>query len=88
MPAVSRNQRVAAAIAEHTPEKLNQANRGMLSMNKSQLHDFAVGPGLKKTERAMHPQHAIATSLLKHMAKKVTAKPNDIAEGTNDVGKY
>jgi hypothetical protein len=88
MPAVSRNQRVAAAIAEHEPSKLNPANRGMLSMNHTQLHDFAATPGLRREARPMHPQHAIATSLLKHMIKKPPMKPNDIAEGTNDVGKY
>lgn len=42
MPAVSRNQRIAMAIAEHHPEKLNKANRGLLSMSRSQLHDFAA----------------------------------------------
>lgn len=29
------------AIAEHAPEKLNKANRGLLSMSHKQLHDFA-----------------------------------------------
>ena len=91
MPAVSRNQQVAAAIAEHAPSKLNPANRGMLSMSKGQLHDFAATPGLKQAAKPMHPQHAIASSLLKHMIKKPAKpgeKPNDLAEGTNDPGKY
>jgi hypothetical protein len=30
MPAVSRNQRIAMAIAEHHPEKLKARNRGLL----------------------------------------------------------
>lgn len=30
------------AIAEHAPSKLNAANRGLLSMAKSKLHDFAA----------------------------------------------
>ncbi len=41
MPAVSKDQRVAMAIAEHNPDQLNSANKGMLKMTKSQLHDFA-----------------------------------------------
>jgi hypothetical protein len=41
MPAVSKAQRQAMAIAEHAPEKLNKANRGLLSMSHKQLHDFA-----------------------------------------------
>lgn len=41
MPAVSRNQRVAAAIAEHNPKKLYARNRGMASMSRGELHKFA-----------------------------------------------
>lgn len=50
MPAVSRDQRIAMAIAEHHPEDLNSANKGLLSMSKEQLHDFAATPekGLPK----------------------------------------
>ena len=44
MPAVSRAQRIAMAIAEHNPSKLNPSNRGLLKMSKSQLHDFASTP--------------------------------------------
>ena len=37
-----------------------------------------------------HPQHAIHLALLKHMNRKpaMGAKPNDLAENTNDAGKY
>ena len=42
MPAVSKAQRQAMAIAEHHPEKLYSRNKGLLQMSKSQLHDFAV----------------------------------------------
>jgi hypothetical protein len=50
MPAVSRNQRIAMAIAEHHPEKLDKRNRGLLRMSKKQLHEFASTPeaGLPK----------------------------------------
>lgn len=50
MPAVSKSQQQAMAIAEHTPDKLNPANRGLLKMSHKQLHDFAATPrkGLPK----------------------------------------
>lgn len=41
MPAKSKKQRRAMAIAEHHPEKLKKKNRGLLKMTKSQLHDYA-----------------------------------------------
>lgn len=55
MPAVSRKQRVAMAIAEHHPGQLNKANRGLLRMSHEQLHDFAATPekGLPKKAGAL-----------------------------------
>ncbi len=44
MPAVSKKQQIAMAVAEHAPEKLNADNRGLLKMSHSQLHDFAATP--------------------------------------------
>lgn len=44
MPAVSKNQRKAMAIAEHSPGKLNADNAGMKNMSIGQLHDFASTP--------------------------------------------
>ena len=41
MPSKSAKQQMAFAIAEHEPSKLYKKNRGMLSMSKNQLHDFA-----------------------------------------------
>ena len=41
MPAVSKDQRVAIAIAEHDPQKLYKKNRGLLRMTHQQLHEFA-----------------------------------------------
>jgi hypothetical protein len=41
MPAKSKAQRRAMAIAKHHPEKLHKKNRGLKKMTKSQLHDFA-----------------------------------------------
>lgn len=42
MPALSIKQRRVMAIAEHHPEKLHKANRGLLEMTHQQLHDFAT----------------------------------------------
>lgn len=44
MPAVSKAQRIATAIAEHSPGKLFKRNRGLAEMSQSQLHDFAATP--------------------------------------------
>ena len=42
MPALSKNQRRAIAIAEHAPDKLYERNKGLLSMKRSDMHDFAA----------------------------------------------
>lgn len=44
MPATSRAQQQAMAIAEHEPDKLYAKNKGLLKMSHSQLHDFAATP--------------------------------------------
>ena len=41
MPAKSKAQRVAMAIAEHHPDQLYARNAGLSKMTQSQLHDFA-----------------------------------------------
>ena len=41
MPAKSKKQQQAMAIAEHNPKKLYKRNKGLKKMSKSQLHDFA-----------------------------------------------
>ncbi len=41
MPAESKKQRRAMAIAEHHPEKLYKRNKGLAKMSKSDLHEFA-----------------------------------------------
>jgi hypothetical protein len=50
MPSVSKNQKIAAAIAEHEPSKLYSRNKGLKKMSKKQLHDYAATPvkGLPK----------------------------------------
>jgi hypothetical protein len=42
MPAVSKKQRRAMAIAEHDPGALYPENKGLAQMTTPQLHDFAV----------------------------------------------
>lgn len=44
MPAVSKKQQIAMAIAEHEPGKLYGRNKGLTKMSKGQLHDFASTP--------------------------------------------
>jgi len=44
MPAKSKNQRVAAAIALNNPSKLYKRNKGMKDMSKEDLEDFAKKP--------------------------------------------
>lgn len=44
MPAVSKKQQEAMAIAEHHPEELYARNSGLTKMSHQQLHDFAATP--------------------------------------------
>lgn len=50
MPALSKDQQVATAIAEHEPDKLYARNKGLKKMSHKQLHEFASTPrkGLPK----------------------------------------
>lgn len=52
MPAVSRAQQQATAIAEHEPSKLYARNKSLLNMTKGQLHDFAATPRKGLPQRA------------------------------------
>ena len=53
MPAVSKTQRRAMAIAEHHPEELYARNRGMMGMSLSDLKHYAGTPekGLPKRKK-------------------------------------
>lgn len=44
MPAESKKQQIAMAIAEHEPEKLYDRNKGLKEMSHKQLHEFAATP--------------------------------------------
>jgi hypothetical protein len=52
MPALSRKQRIATAIAEHEPNKLYARNKSLLGMSHTQLHDFASTPEKGLPEKA------------------------------------
>ncbi len=56
MPSVSKDQRIATAIAEHEPNKLYKRNRGLLKMSHKQLHDFASTPDKGLPTRVTHEQ--------------------------------
>lgn len=56
MPAKSKRQRRAMAIAEHKPGKLYKRNKGLKKMIRRQLHEFASGSekglSVKKRKRS------------------------------------
>jgi hypothetical protein len=52
VPAVSKKQQEAMAIAEHNPGALYGRNRGLLGMSHEQLHDFAATPRKGLPEKA------------------------------------
>jgi len=57
MPAKSEAQRQMMAIAKHQPEKLYARNRGVLSMTKAQLDEYASTKekGLPKRKKKKTP---------------------------------
>ena len=59
MPAKSKAQRIAMAIAEHHPEELYERNKGLAEMSHKQLHEFA------STSEKHLPTYAMA-----HKARK------------------
>jgi len=60
MPALSKKQRRMMAIAEHFPTKLYARNRGVLSMSKQQLSEFASTP-----EKGLPARKGLASRLTK-----------------------
>ena len=70
------------AIAQHHPEKLYARNRGMLSMSKGQLHDFAATPekGLPEHVGNGHPHRNLGKFLHSKKARvadRLTALRNE-----------
>ena len=64
MPAVSKKQQMAMAIAEHEPSKLFARNKGLTQMSHSQLHDFA------STKRKGLPESKVKKSMRSVMRGK------------------
>lgn len=71
MPAKSKAVQAVTAIALHNPEKLYKRNRGVLSMSKKQLEEFASTPtkGLPKHKNAMKALVEGNASVAKKVAK-------------------
>jgi hypothetical protein len=57
MPAKSKAQRVAMAIAEHHPSELYERNKGLAKMSHEQLHDFAATKESHLPARKEHAPH-------------------------------
>lgn len=74
MPAVSKKQQRAMAIAEHAPEKLHAANKGLAKMSKAQLHDFASTPRKGLPAKASGESHQFNWRN-RHGQSKVEMKP-------------
>lgn len=62
MPAKSKAQRKAMAIAEHRPKELFAENKGLAKMSQSQLHDFAATKESKLPAHKQEHQGRGATS--------------------------
>ncbi len=65
MPALSHAQRIVMAIAEHSPQKLYDRNKGVLDMNQRQLHDYAATPEKTLPEHVKTTRAKLAKALVK-----------------------
>ena len=59
MPATSKAQRKLMAVAAHHPSEVYARNKGVLSMSKDQLHDFASTKEKSLPKKAKKPHAAI-----------------------------
>jgi hypothetical protein len=69
MPAESKAQRAASAIAKHHPEDLYERNKGLLSMTQEQLGHYAGTsekglPNKKQKKRGVKGNTFYASKLL------------------------
>lgn len=69
MPAVSKKQRQAAAIAKHHPSKLHKRNKGLLKMSKEQLGHLARTKEKGLPAQAKKPE-SVNRKLTKYMFGK------------------
>lgn len=68
MPATSVAQRKLFAIAEHHPEQLHKENKGLASLSKKTLRDFAAVPEKGLPEHVN--QRASGMAAMKHRSKR------------------
>jgi phage gpG-like protein len=91
MPAVSKAQQQAAAIAEHEPSKAKGAAKQMAkSMSKEQLHHFAATKVKDKPEHKEEKKASIRAVLYKRAAaiKKAKDKDEDTKKAIRKVLKH
>lgn len=84
MPAESKAQRIATAIAEHHPEKLYARNKGMLDMTHKQLHEFASTSekGLPQHVKKMHEGGVVPENGIYELQKgELVVSTSPVAEG-------
>ena len=72
MPSVSTAQRRAIAIAEHHPDQLYARNRSLLSMKRSDMHDFASTK--EKGLPHYRPSHEAMKKVVSGYSEKVRKK--------------
>lgn len=66
MPAKSKAQRQAMAIAKHHPEQLYDRNKGLRKMSAAQLHDFASTEETKLPAHVPHRRSGNRYDALRH----------------------
>jgi hypothetical protein len=69
MPAESKAQRIAMAIAEHHPEELYERNKGLVDMTHKQLHEFASTSEKGLPQHVKH-EYSGASYKMAHKARK------------------
>ena len=67
MPAKSKKQRRLMGLAEHHPEEVSGKNKGVLKMNRGQLHDFAA---TKEKGLPLKKKHHLKTDSTRFVPKK------------------
>jgi hypothetical protein len=74
MPARSKAQQQAMAIAEHNPSELYGRNRGLLKMSHQQLHDFASTPRKELPAKVKHEKKADSPKVKPHFGFRSVMK--------------
>jgi hypothetical protein len=87
MPAESKAQRIAMAIAEHHPEELYERNKGLKKMTHKQLHEFASTPekGLPEKVKKMHEGGVVPENGIYELQKGELVVPTSPAPSGPDL---